>query len=211
MDVLKNIFVKPPTTPYGIQVNNSESEIEKLLTLKWDMRQSKLQNNQEKFVKKMVDFLEDKPEATINIYPQYFAAKEKEYILFFEAKKKYYLATNQINAQSLSEKDSIKVDKMSIKDTMFLEYLKKQVSGNMSRTIQDKCNKLVGSDIVNAKYRQLSEARLNAFTSQFKKKGVDKRLKISEGKEVVPYDGFSFYKIDYKGELPEPVKVSVAR
>ena len=62
---------------------------------------------------------------------------------------------------------------------------------------------MVGSDIVNAKYRQLSEARLNAFTSQFKKKGVDKRLKISEGKEVVPYDGFSFYKIDYKGELPE--------
>ena len=203
LDVLKNVFVKPPTTPYGIAVKNNESEIEKLLTLKWDMRQSKLQNSQEKFIKKMVDFLEDKPEATINIYPQYFAAKEKEYILFFEAKKKYYLATNQINAQSLSEKDSIKVDKMSIKDTMFLEYLKKQVSGNMSRTIQDKCNKLVGSDIVNAKYRQLSEARLNAFTSQFKKKGVDKRLKISEGKEVVPYDGFSFYKIDYKGELPE--------
>ena len=47
------------------------------------MRQSKLQNSQEKFVKKMVDFLEDKPDATINIYPQYFAAKEKEYILFF--------------------------------------------------------------------------------------------------------------------------------
>ena len=202
-DVLKNIFIKPPTTPHGIEVNNSESEIEKLLTLKWDMRQSKLQNDQEKFIKKMVDFLEDKPEATINIYPQYFAAKEKEYILFFEAKKKYYLATNKIDAKSLSEKDSMKVDKMSIKDTLFLEYLKKHVSGNMSRTIQDKCAKLVGLGVVDAKYKQLSDARLNAFTSEFKKKGVDKRLKISESKEVIPYNGFSFYKIDYKGEYPE--------
>lgn len=203
LDVLKNIFIKPPTTPYGIEVNTSESEIEKLLTLKWDMRQSELENSQEKFVKKMVEFLKDKPEATINIYPQYFAAKEKEYILFFEAKKRYYLATNKIDAKSFSEKDSLKVDKMSIKDTMFLDYLKKHVNGKMSFTVQDKCAKLVGSDVVNAKYKQLSDARLNAFTAEFKKKGVEKRLKISEGKEVVPYNGFSFYKIDYKGEYPE--------
>ena len=151
----------------------------------------------------MVEFLEEKPEATINIYPQYFAAKEKEYILFFEAKKKYYLDVNKKDAQSFSKKDSTKVDKMSIKDTVFLDYLKKNIKGAMAFTIQDKCARLVGSDVVNAKYQQLSAARLNAFTAEFKKKGVEKRLKISEGKEVVPYNGFSFYKIDYKGEYPE--------
>lgn len=202
-DVLKNIFIKPPTTPYGIEVNTSESEIEKLLTLRWEMRQSELQNSQERFIKKMVDFLEKKPDATINIYPQYFAVKEKEYILFFEAKKKYYLATNKINAASFSKKDSLKVDKMSVKDTLFLDYLKKNIKGAMAFTIQDKCARLVGSDIVNAKYQQLSVARMDAFTSLFKKKGVDKRLMIAQGKEVVPYNGFSFYKIDYKGEFPE--------
>ena len=202
-DVLKNIFIKPPTTPHGIQVSTNEYEIEKLLTLKWDMRQSKLQNNEERFIKKMVDFLEEKPDATINIYPQYFAAKEKEYILFFEAKKKYYLAINKKDDQSFSKKDSTKVDKMSIKDKMFLDYLKKNIKGSMAFAIQDKCARLVGSDLINAKYQQLSAARMDAFISFFKKKGVEKRLKISDGREVVPYDGFSFYKIDYKGEYPE--------
>ncbi len=51
-DLLKNIFVKPPTTPYGIKVNNAENEIEKLLTLKWEIRQSTLRYSQRRFIKK---------------------------------------------------------------------------------------------------------------------------------------------------------------
>jgi hypothetical protein len=34
MDLLTNIFVKPATTPYRLQVKNMEAEIEKSLTLK---------------------------------------------------------------------------------------------------------------------------------------------------------------------------------
>ena len=35
-DLLGNIFIKPPTTPYIFQVKNIETEIEKSLTLKWN-------------------------------------------------------------------------------------------------------------------------------------------------------------------------------
>ena len=54
----------------------------------------------------MVDFLIKNPDASINVYPQQYAIKEKEYILFFEAKKKYFLMTNNKNAGSFSEEDS---------------------------------------------------------------------------------------------------------
>ena len=42
MDLLENIFVKPPTTPYKIMVKSIETEIEKSLTVKWDMRHNSL-------------------------------------------------------------------------------------------------------------------------------------------------------------------------
>ena len=32
---------------------------------------------------------------------------------------------------------------------------------------------------------------------------MDNRVKILKGEQVVPYNGFSFYKIEYKGEFPE--------
>ena len=36
----------------------------------------------------------------------------------------------------------------------------------------------------------------------FKKKGVENRIKIYTAENNIPYNGFSFYKIVYKGELP---------
>ena len=40
--------------------------------------------------------------------------------------------------------------------------------------------------------------------SILKKRGVEKRVSISERtKMLIPYNGFSFYKIEYKGEFPE--------
>src|SRR6185436_13052458 len=77
-DVLGNIFVKPVTTPYRMEVKNLENEIEKSLTLKWQIRQSILQPEQEKFADKISDFLLDNPEASITIYPMQYASKEKE-------------------------------------------------------------------------------------------------------------------------------------
>jgi len=200
---LKNIFVKPPTTPYRIKVNTQERDIEKSLTLKWAMRQSSMLRNQEKFVEKIAKFLSENPAASIVVSPQHYALKEKEYILFFEAKKKYYLSLHAESAKPFSEDDSDYVDKMSVKDSLFVKYLNKHLNQSLLFTIQDKCSSLISPAFVNAKYSQLNEARQNTFLSFFKGKGIDSRITFSPSQNTIPYNGFSFYRITYKGELPD--------
>ncbi|MDP1622668.1 MAG: DUF748 domain-containing protein [Bacteroidales bacterium] len=202
MDVVENIFVKPSTAPYRLEVKNLETEIEKALTLKWVMRQNSILHSQEKFIKRLVDYLVDYPKASLAVYPIQYAEKEIEYISFFEAKKKYFLATNTSDKQGFNEEDSIQVDKMSVKDSLFINYLNNQVSDTMLFTVQDKCRNLIGTVAINAMFIRLIRERENAFILYFKEKSVEKRVKIHSGENDIPYNGFSYFKIDYIGELP---------
>jgi hypothetical protein len=202
-DILGNIFVKPATIPYRAQVKNIENEIDKSLALQWEMRQSSQLPDQEKFINRMVDFLIHNPDASIAVYPMRYAEKEKEYIEFFEAKKKYFLLSKNKNAQFLNVDDSLKVDKMSVKDSLFVHYLNKQVKDTMMFTIQEKCNGFIGSTIVNTRFKQLNKKREDAFMLFFRKKALEKRVIIHAGVNNIPYNGFSFFKIVYEGELPE--------
>jgi hypothetical protein len=203
MDLLENIFVKPATASYRMEIRNMETEIEESLTLKWQMRQNSLLPDQEKFINKMVDFLIHNPEATIAVHPMQYAEKEKEHIQFFEAKKKYVLLSENKKGLFLTKDDSLNVDKMSIKDSLFVQYLNKKAGGSKLFTIQEKCNKFIGSAIVDAKFTQLNKEREDAFMLDFKKKALETRVKIYPGENNIPYNGFSFYKITYKGELPK--------
>ena len=202
-DLLRNVFVKPPTTPYSLKIKNIETEIEKSISLKWETRQNKLLPGQEEFIDKMGDFLSKNPDASINVYPHQYSLKEKEYILFFEAKKKYFLEINNKGSGSFSAEDSAKVDKMSIKDPMLVKYLNKHIADSLIFTIQGKCSGIIDSALINAKFYQLNKQREIAFITPFKKRKVDNRVNILKGETVVPYNGFSFYKIEYKGEFPE--------
>jgi hypothetical protein len=202
-DLLRNIFVKPATTPYRMKVKNTETEIEKSLTLKWQIRQNSLRPNQEIFIKRIADFLVKNSNASIDVQPQQYVLKEKEHILFFEAKKKYFLSIKNENTQSFSAADSEKVDKMSVKDSLFVHFLSKQVNDHMLFTIQDKCASIINAAKINAKFEQLKRERQNAFIYYFKERGVEKQIKISESENIIPYNGFSFYKIEYKGQFPE--------
>lgn len=204
-NILGNIFVKPGTTPYRMEVKKIENEIEKSLTLKWQMRQHKLLRDQERFVNKISDFLKKNQEASLDVYPMYYTEKEKEYILFFEAKKKYFLLTNGIKNQIISEKDSINIDKMSSKDPLFVRFLDKRTYKTLLFTIQDKCLDFIGLQVVNRKFNKLNQDRRNAFMSCFKDNGVGKRVKIYNGVNTFPFNGFSFYKIVYKGDYPKPL------
>jgi len=202
-DLLGNIFIKPPSTPYIVYVKNVENEIEKSITLSWETRYNSILPAQGKFIENMADFLVKNPEAFITVYPQQYSIKEKEHILFFEAKKKFFLVTNNKNAQSFNEEDSIKVDQISVKDSLFVHYLNKQINDYLVFTIQEKCTRIIDSSIINTKFGQLNKERENAFITYFKKREVENRVKISTGENVIPYNGFSFYKIEYKGEFPE--------
>jgi hypothetical protein len=202
-DLLKNIFIKPSNTTYRLQVKNAEEEIEKSLSVKWETRQSTLLPDQKKFIEKTVDFLLKSPDATIKVIPVQYALKEKEYILFFEAKKKYFLEKNRKNSRSLSTDDSLKIENMSIKDSLFIRYLDNKIKDTLIYTVQEKCTRMVDSTFVINRFNQLNKERENSFMFYFKKKGVDTRVKILKGDNIVPYNGFSFYKLDYDGDFPD--------
>ncbi len=203
VDILGNIFVKPATTPYRMEVKSTETEIEKSLTLKWEIRGSSLTKQQENFIERMADFLHKNPGASITVSPQQFTTKEKEYILLYEAKKKYFMTTESKDEKYFSHEDAETVDNMSIKDEKFVKYLNRQTSDSMLFTTQDKCSRLLGATFVEAKYNQLNREREAVFISFFKDRNVEKRVKISANQSVIPYNGFSFYKMQYKGEFPE--------
>ena len=202
-DVLKNIFVKPATTAYRMEVKTVETQIEKFLSVNWELRNSSPGSSEERFINEIVDFLEKNPDAKIKITPQVYTNKEKEYILFFEAKKKYFLTSLKKNSQSLSKEDSLQVEKMSIKDSAFVHYLDKLINDPLIFTIQEKCKRYIDSQIVNAKFKELNNDRQKVFLSYFKNNKAENQVSILSSESVIPYNGFSFYKIDYKGEFPE--------
>ncbi len=186
-----------------MEVDNIENEIEKSLTLKWNMRLSSLWLEQRHFIERMADFLEKNPTASITIHPEQYELKEKEYILFFEAKKKYFLLMHNKKLESFSAEDSEKVDKMSVKDSSFVHYLNNKIKDSIVFTIQEKCTRIIDSATVNAKFEKLKRERKNVFVSYFKKRKVEGQLRFLGDENVIPYNGFSFYKIEYEGEFPE--------
>jgi hypothetical protein len=203
MDLLRNIFIKPPTTPYRMEVKNTETKIEKSLNIKWAMRQCNLDDHQEKFMRKTAEFLSKNPNSSIIIHPVEYSEKEKEYILFFEAKKKYFLLTHGKNNSSFTEKDSTEVDRMSNKDDGFMNYLTKFCKDSSLNTVQEKCYRFIGPEIVDEQYKLLLKKREQSFRSYFIANGTNKQVKFTASESSVPYNGFSFFKIKYNGEIPE--------
>ncbi|CAN5180284.1 hypothetical protein BH09BAC5_BH09BAC5_03090 [soil metagenome] len=203
LDLLKNIFIKPPTTPYQFEVRDIQNTLEKSQSLKWEMRQIKLNNEQIKFVKNVSDFLNENPAAAISVQPIEYSSKEKEYILFFEAKKKYFLLVNKISESNFNADDSSKVDKMSPKDSLFVRYLTAYCSDSMLFTVQDKCYRFLGPGFVSQKLKVIEQKREAAFRMYFIQNGTNSRVKFNTTVGKVPYNGFSTFVISYKGEIPE--------
>ena len=69
-------------------------------------------------------------------------------------------------------------------------------------TLQEKCAKLVGDEIINNKLKILNKNRQQIFMSYFIKQSVADRVKIHETETTIPFDGFSYYEIQYKGDFP---------
>jgi hypothetical protein len=204
-DALRNVFVKPVTVPYSVKVKQSERTIEKILYVKWQMQQTEIYHSQAKFLDKIADFLEENPGASISVYPQTHEEKEKEQILFYEAKKKYYLHSNKKKEKEYDEDDSLSVANTYIKDSVFFHYITKHLNDPMLFTIQDKCLAYIGKTLVNKRFNQLLSARKKAFLVPFKENGTANRVKIHTNENSIPYNGFSFFKIMYNGEMPKPL------
>lgn len=201
-DLFGNIFFRAPHAPYKMQVKHIESKTEKSLSLKWAMLQVKLSETEVLFVKNIADFLKENPAAKINVHPFYYVEKEKEYSLFFEAKKKFILAGRKKKEGALTGTDSLRIDKMNPKDPSFVKYLDNHARDTSIFTIQEKCYRLVDSAVVRRKFIQLMKNREREFMSYFKENGTEKQVKMYASLDVIPFNGFSYFKIDYKGEIP---------
>jgi hypothetical protein len=202
-DVLTNIFVKPVSTPYRMEVKSLEKELEKSLTMKFNMQEVELTNAQDKFIGKMADFLKKNPEAEIVVTPNIYSEKENEYILIFEAKKQYYLAYNKIDETLFAQGDSLSVAKMSMKDDSFNSYLNEQVNDSLLFTVQHKASRLIDNSLINEKYNLLLKRRMNAFLAEFKEQKVENQIIFNENKSITPFNGYSYYSITYNGDFPE--------
>ena len=202
-DLLKNILVKPPTTAYRLQVRNLEKEIEKSLSVKWRMRQTRIEDNQDKFLKDIADFLKDNPEAYLVVRPVYHVEKEKENILMFKAKKKYFFESQKKKVTALSEDDSMKVEKISSKDSSFIKFMNNSIKNPGLLTMQEKCYLYVGKDVVENQFKAIVEGRKNAFMQFFVDNNTSKRVEILDIKNQVPNTWFSYFDINYKGDVPE--------
>lgn len=200
---LENIVVKPATTPYRFYVKKIENDIEKSFSMKWEMHSSTLDSKQKKFVEALVVFLSKNPDASVIVHQMLYTSKEKEYIMLFEAKKRFYMIDHQKNSMNFDKNDSVLVDEMSIRNNLFTRYLDKKTTGKNLFTVQDKCSILLGSKMINTKLTHLNNQRVNAFMENFRKKGVEKQIKFSSSETVIPFNGYSFYKIIYKGVFPE--------
>lgn len=205
-DLLRNILVKPPTIPYGQKVKKIEESVEKSLTVKWRMREKDISKDQEDFLKRISKFLEDNHDAYLTVQPVYHEAKEKENILLFEAKKKYFLNSKGNNLAPLSKGDSAKVEKMSSKDKDFLKYLDSTLKNPEFLTLQEKCYKFIGKEDIEKQYKLLEEERKKAFLAFFEPNKTANRIEVLKTKSEVPFNWFSYYQIEYKGEVPEALK-----
>jgi hypothetical protein len=206
VDVLKNIFVKPPTTPYRVEVKSVENEIEKALTVKWEMCQRDLRPQQERFVKKISQFLKDNPHSTLAVQPIEYAAKEKEYILFYETKKKYYLITHNKSSREFTREDSIEVSKMSIKDEGLVKHISRNLSDTVMFTLQERCARFVGNAVVDSHLQRLVKGRVETFRKFFVQDGTADQVIIKPTETSIPYNGFSYFKLAYPGELPRNLR-----
>jgi hypothetical protein len=204
LTIVENLFVKPLTAPYIFHVKDEEQKVEKFLTLRWETRKSTLRYGEERFLDKMDEFLRENPQAGIIVSPLEYTDKEKEYILFFEAKKKYFYHDRK--SKVMTDDDSMVIDKMSIKDSTFGHYLNKLIGDTPMFTIQEKCKWYLGGEgIVTARYNELLKNRKNSFLSYFDEE-TRKRISIATPKAIIPYNGFSIYRIDYKGDVPQKLR-----
>lgn len=207
LDILRNIFVKPPTFPYRSYVKSQKVEVENHQIFRWQMHQNQLSDGQRKFMDKVAKFLEGNKDASVYVAPVMYTTKEREHLMYYEAKKKYYLMANNLSVSKYSEEDSILVEKMSVKDSMFVKTIDKNIKGSdMMFTLLEKCAHWLDTTQVNAKLSKLSADRKKSFMSAFKEEGVAQRVKFSAQKTEIPRIGSSYYKISYDGDIPDQLR-----
>jgi hypothetical protein len=70
-------------------------------------------------------------------------------------------------------------------------------------SIQEKCALTIQQSFINNKIEQLNQLRKSEFLSIFEEKGVQNQVKFSKTETVIPFNGFSFYKIVFNEQYQD--------
>jgi hypothetical protein len=210
LDILKNIFIKPPTLPFRAAIREKEYDVDKFQLFLWSPRQTELTGEQVKYVKDLKQFLKRNKEATLTVAPVLYSGREKEHTLFYLAKKKYYMQVNKMKASAFTEADSVAVDKLSIKDGGFINALDKSIdSSYLLFTVQEKCARWVDSSAVKTAFQAMEKRRIAAFKAAFEDDELVSRIQFKPMKSDVPTTGFSYFQIDYSVDIPEKLRTAL--
>lgn len=91
---------------------------------------------------------------------------------------------------------------MSVKDSLFVDYLNKQINDSMVFTIQEKCTRLVNPSLLKSSLNTLLSERESTFMNYFKEKNVDKRVRLLSAKTKSPTMVFRITKLNIKEQFP---------
>lgn len=211
LDLLKNIFVKPVTTPYRMEVKSVEQKLKQSLAMPWDVHQNTLTSEQEEFIGEMVGFLEDEPDAKITVQPVVHEALEKEVFLMFAAKKRFLVSTGQMSEEAFSNEDSLRVMKMSTKDSLFVQFLKDQTTDENLYPLQHQAAKMIANESITRQMDLLTQNRKTAFLRGFEEASVSDRVIFTEVLNSIPFSGFSYFDISYSGDIPDYLREALAK
>lgn len=73
-------------------------------------------------------------------------------------------------------------------------------------TLHEKCLNFVGNDLVNARMKRLIKDREASFREPFLANATDGQIKMFASENSIPYNGFSFYSLEYPGEIPDALR-----
>jgi len=199
LNVIENIFVKPPTFPYTITKHKAEKEKEEHEMMEWKPMQTQMSNDQEKQLKEISHFLKSNPQVHLTITPYFYEDQEKEIIVLYEAKKKYYGSSHQLNATKLSEDDSMAITNMSIKDSAFVNYLNHHADTiGIEFSVLGKCMKLIGQSKVDEKYNEMVASRKKNVMAFFADAKQANRVTYKHEVSIIPRSGFSHDNFQYQ-------------
>jgi hypothetical protein len=202
-DLIKSIVSNPATTKYKPHTTAKKPDKLTFIPLNWEMRKSEIASNQQSFLKEMANFLKHNPQANIVIHPQLYAIKEQESILLFEAKKKYFVQSHLQKSDTINAGNILTIEKMSIREASFTRFLNNYSKNTLKFSIQDKCALIIQQSFINNKIEQLNQLRKSEFLSIFEEKGVQNQVKFSKTETVIPFNGFSFYKIVFNEQYQD--------
>ena len=162
--VLKNIMLKAVTAPFRLLANAFGGHEDDYREIPFYYLQTSLTEKQVSNLDKVSKVLEGKPDMKVDLMQVSNDIEEAEFLAVFEMKKQYY---NLQATDSLNEKDRVRIDSLSVKDSLFANFVTQKTNNtNPLLSVQEKCVQFVGKEKLMQKVSEFKQRR-NEFLQQY--------------------------------------------